>query len=121
MNLDLKNSCKWLRANKICLNASKTELLVFRHPNKNVNYEFKIKMNGKKLYPSKFVKYLGVLIDLHLNFSFHVNSIFTRLSRAIGMLAKIRQCHERYPTYNILWYIFLSSYMWMSNMGTDKK
>ena len=90
LNLDLKNLCKWLRANKICLNVSKTELLVFRHPNKKVNYEFKIKMNGKKLYPSKFVKYLGVLIDLHLNFSFHINSMSTRLSRAIGMLAKIR-------------------------------
>ena len=47
-------------------------------------------MNGKKLYPSKFVNYLGVLIDSHLNFSFHFNSISTRLSRAIGMLAKIR-------------------------------
>ena len=90
LNSDLKCLCKWLRANKICLNTSKTELLIFRHPNKKPNYEFKIKMNGKKLYPSKFVKYLGVLIDSHLNFSFHINSISTRLSRAIGMLEKIR-------------------------------
>ena len=34
INLDLKNLCKWLRANKISLNTSKTELLVFKHPNK---------------------------------------------------------------------------------------
>ena len=48
LNLDLKDLYKWLRANKICLNSSKTEQLVFRYPNKNVNNEFKIKMNGKK-------------------------------------------------------------------------
>ena len=30
MNLDLKNLCKWLKANKISLNASKTELIIFR-------------------------------------------------------------------------------------------
>ena len=62
INFDIKNLCKWLRANKISLNAGKTKLLIFRHPNKKFNYDLKIKMNGKKLYPSKFVKYLGVLV-----------------------------------------------------------
>ena len=38
---------------------------------------------------------MGVLIHTHLNFSFHINSITTKLwitefSRTIGMLAKIR-------------------------------
>ena len=62
INFDLKNLCNWLRANKI-------KLLIFRHPNKKIDYDdFKIKMNGKKLYTSKSVKYLGVLIDDHLNF-----------------------------------------------------
>ena len=42
--------------------------------------EFKIKMNGKKLYPSKFVKYLGILIDSQLNFSCHINSISNKLT-----------------------------------------
>ena len=75
---DLKNLYKWLRANKISLNSSKTELLIFSLPNKKIDYDdFKIKMNVKKLYPSKFVKYLGVLIDAHLNFGIHINSIST--------------------------------------------
>ena len=34
LNLDLPSLCNWLKANKISLNASKTELLIFRHPNK---------------------------------------------------------------------------------------
>ena len=41
------------------------ELLIFRHPNRKIHYEFKIKLVGKKLYTSTFVKYLEVLIDSH--------------------------------------------------------
>ena len=33
INRDLKFLCTWLRANKISLNASKTELIIFRDPN----------------------------------------------------------------------------------------
>ena len=33
INFDLKFLCKWLQANSIALNAKKTELVVFRHPN----------------------------------------------------------------------------------------
>ena len=62
----------------------------------------------KKLYPSKFGKYLGVLIDSHLNFSFHINSISTRLSRAIGMLAKIRYYVTRDTLRSIYFGIFSS-------------
>ena len=36
LNMDLRNLCNWLKANKISLNASKTELLIFRHTNKKI-------------------------------------------------------------------------------------
>ena len=91
INLDLKNLCNWLKANKISLNAGKTELVIFQHPNKKINYEFKIKMNGKKIYESNYVIYLGILIDSHLNWSYHLNSVSTKLAHANGMLSKIRQ------------------------------
>ena len=90
INLDLRNLCNWLKSNKISLNSGKTELLIFRHPNKKINYDFKIKIDGKKIIPSKYVKYLGVLIDAHLNWSFHLNLLASKLSRANGMLARIR-------------------------------
>ena len=77
VNYDLKQLSKWLRANKISLNASKTEVLIFTHKNKQMAYrskegklvpwELKIKIDGKKNFPSPFVKYLGVLIDSNLN------------------------------------------------------
>ena len=67
LNLDLKFLTAWLKANKISLNASKTEILIFKHPNKPINYDPKISLDGKRIYPSKYVKYLGILIDANLN------------------------------------------------------
>ena len=90
LNLDLRSLKKWLKANKIRLNASKTELLIFRHPNKPINYNLKIKIDGKKIIPSKYVKYHGILIDSHLNWEFQSEILSTKLTQAIGMLSKIR-------------------------------
>ena len=89
VNLVLKFLCKWLKANKISLNASKTELIIFRDPRKKSTHELKIKIDGKKLIPSKFVKYLGILIDCHLQWHAHEMELHSKLSRAIGMLCKI--------------------------------
>ena len=72
MNKDLKSLCTWLRANKISLNASKTELIIFRDPRKKITYSMKIKINGKKLTPYSSVKYLGIYIDEHLNWNTHL-------------------------------------------------
>ena len=90
LNHDLKRLSNWLRANKISLNASKTELIIFRDPRKKIQHEIKIKINGKKLIPCKSVKYLGIYIDCHLTWKTHQAEISSRLTRANGMLCKIR-------------------------------
>ena len=108
LNIDLRNISNWLKANKISLNASKTELVVFRHPRKQVKFNFKIKIDGKKLIPSKYVKYLGILIDQHLNWNYHINLLTSKLSRAVGMLAKIRHYVPNETLRSIYFSIFSS-------------
>ena len=66
LNADLKNLYRWLLANKISLNASKTELIVFKRP-RTKTPELKVKLNGSKIYPSKSTKYLGVHLDVDLS------------------------------------------------------
>ena len=90
LNFDLSQLCKWLKANRISLNSSKTELIIFKNIKKQINYDPKIKINGKKLIPSNSVKYLGIILDPNLNWSHHVDSLSTKLARATGMLAKTR-------------------------------
>ena len=80
INLDLKYLCKWLKANQISLNASKTKVLIFRHENKPIMYRknpedklsmwnITIKIDGKKIESSTHAKYLGILIDSFLNWT----------------------------------------------------
>ena len=98
INIDLKLLCHWLSANKISLNSSKTEYILFHHKLKHVNYQLKLKLNGKRLYPSTSIKYLGVFLDENLNWEKNIKSISLKLRRANGALAKLRH----YVSTNIL-------------------
>ena len=91
-NIDLKFLCNWLNANNISLNSSKTKYILFHHKLKPINYELKLKANGKKLYPGTSIKYLGIFIDENLSWEEHVNTTSLKLHRANGALAKLRHC-----------------------------
>ena len=67
INIDLKLLVSWLLANKISLNKTKTELIIFRKPRQNVPENICIKLNGHKISPSSTIKYLGILLDETLN------------------------------------------------------
>ena len=82
-------------------------LAKLNYPRKKMNYDLRIKIDGKKLFPSKYVKYLGIFIDSHLNWSHHTNIIASKLSRAIGMLSKIR--HVSDSTLQTIYYGIFSS------------
>ena len=109
-NIDLKLLYNWLKANKISLNSSKTEAILFRHPNKPIKYDLKLKIDGKKIYLSNSVKYLGLYLDQHLNWKSHIHALSSKLSRAIGMLSKIRH-YVSFNTLISIYYAIFSSHM----------
>ena len=83
VNLDLKNLTYWLNTNRISLNVKKTDLVIFKHQRKKLDGPIKIKLNRKRLYPSKSVKYLGIVkIDENLNWKQHIHNITIKLNRA---------------------------------------
>ena len=67
VNADLKHLVNWLNANKISLNVKKTEMVIFKSKQKKFEGDLKIKLCGKRLYPTESVKYLGVKIDTNLS------------------------------------------------------
>ena len=87
---ELKGIYKWLCANKLSLNVSKTQFLLFRTKSKLDKYRFTLTLNQTKLYESTFVKYLGVLIDNKLSWKHHINELSKRLAFSNSLLCKIR-------------------------------
>ena len=82
VNHDMKHLNNWLSSNKISLNVEKTEQVISKSPRKVLSDEIKIKLTGKRLYPSNSVKYLGVRIDKFLHWHDQVNNIAVKLNRA---------------------------------------
>ena len=60
INADLKNLVNQLNGNKILLNVNKNEMVIFKFKQKKFEGDLKIKLYGKRLYPTESVKYLGV-------------------------------------------------------------
>ena len=126
LNQDLKSLTKWLRANKISLNAKKTEFIIFESKWKRKKNNLKIKLDGKKLIPSSFIKYLGIFIDKHLDWSIHSDFISSKLSRSIGMLAKLKKFLPQNQLRSVYFSIFSShmnyaSIVWGQNLNAHIK
>ena len=90
MDKDILNLSYWLRANKLCLNIQKIELIIFRPTSLKIDPSIKFKLQGKRIIPTQSVKYLGVLLDEHLQWTKQLSNVKIKLNRAIGILSKLR-------------------------------
>ena len=86
INHDLALLVQWLRANKISLNTSKTETVIFRPKQKTINKHLNFRISGEKINLSSTVKYLGVILQEHLEWKNHIDTLKLKLNRAIGLL-----------------------------------
>ena len=66
----------------------KTELISFKPKRKPLDFNMKIKLNGKRLYPNDSVRYLRVTINSTLNWKGHINAIATKLNQANAIVYK---------------------------------
>ena len=88
------------------MNVKKTELVIFKHQRKKLDSPIKIKLNGKRVYPSKSVKYLGIKIDANLNWKQHIQYIVVKLNRANALLFTIRNYVNKHILRTIYFAIF---------------
>ena len=72
------------------LNVAKTEIILFKHKSKVIKFQFKIKLDGKRLIFKDYINYLGVLIDQPLNWSHHREKVAKNLRQTNGVLSRIK-------------------------------
>ena len=92
VNEDLGYLKSWLNANKLSLNVTKTQSLVIGG-RKRLNDMEKVEgvkplfnVGEETVSIIKQAKYLGVMVDQHLNWKEHISTIKKKVSRGIGML-----------------------------------
>ena len=57
-------------------------MVIFKSKQNKVEGDLKIKLCGKRLYPTETRKYLGMKIDTNLSWKYYVNDLFIKLNRA---------------------------------------
>ena len=87
--MELEKVSNWLAANKLSLNVGKSTFMYFHH-GRQPKSTLSIKIDNIDVEEKSTVKYLGTIIDNRLTWKPHIQHIKTKLSRALGIISKIR-------------------------------
>ena len=90
INAELVKIKNWLSANKLSLNITKSNFVIFHPPQKRKTINVKLSINNQLLKEEYSIQYLGVILDSHLNWKAHVAHVSKKIKRNIGLLSKIR-------------------------------
>ena len=85
-------------------------MVIFKSKQKKLEGDLKIKLCGKRLYPTESIKYLGVKIDTNLTWQHHVNDLSIKLNRGKALLFKI----GKYVTLKTLRFIYFAIFDYLS-------
>ena len=90
---ELDKLSEWFAVNKLSLNLSKTNFMVFTNCRREQNVN--ISINNCEIDMVYKSKYLGVLIDSKLNWKDHVAMIKSKLSKSIAIMHKAKHLLDR--------------------------
>ena len=92
VNNELPKLIEWFTTNKLSLNLSKTNYIVFRNQQKVIDDSIcKFYFDNHILERKTTTKFLGIDIDQHLTWNNHYDIITSSIARTVGILYKLRQ------------------------------
>ena len=71
-------------ANKVSLNISKLNFIIFHRPQKVKGHTGKLTISNREIMQEKFIKYLCLL-----SWKYHILNISNKIKRCVGILSKI--------------------------------
>ena len=89
VNQEINKVDEWLKNNKLTLNYKKSNYMIIGSNHSKTN-KFKLKSNHNTISQTNNVKYLGVFLDNQLSWQPHIDQTIKKLSRACGMIFKLR-------------------------------
>lgn len=116
-NTEISNLYDWFCANKLLLNANKTNFIVFRAPQNQCDFsDSNVFIDGIPLtqvgthFEEKSTKFLGMLLDESLTWRYHINYINNKIARSLFM---IKQVKKTLPSENLrmLYFAMIHPYL----------
>ena len=93
INQELSKLNDWFAINKLSLNVSKTNYMIFS--NKNVNI-LKITICNTQIERVKSTRFLGIIIDQNLNWKEHIQRVKNKLSKTLAIMQKAKYYLDSY-------------------------
>ena len=90
LNSELTKICKWMSANKLTLNASKSQALIISPKLKCSPVYLNLQCPAGTIKSVNNAKYLGITLDNRLNFHEHIKITETKVARSVGILSKLK-------------------------------
>ena len=88
LEIEATKVIKWLSANKLIINLTKTHSMLFT--NKRGNLKLSISIHGITMEEKVTTKFLGVEIDNKLTWKDHIQFIASKVSKTISLLRRLR-------------------------------
>ena len=100
LNQELSNIYDWLSANKLSLNVAKTKYMLFHTINKKLP-TLTLKINDLEIERVTHFNFLGLIIDCQLNWKKHVDHISIKISKAIGIMHRLKTIYPEHILLNL--------------------
>ena len=88
MNCELSKISEWLKVNKLSLDFARTNYILFRPRQKLITVSGTITLDNIPVQQVEVTKFLGVLLDQHLSWKYHINHDAKKVSKTIGIISK---------------------------------
>ena len=124
LNSELNNLSTWLAANRLSLNLSKTNFMVFEPRQKEQLFEFHVSINEQPIPRVSETIFLSVFVDDNLSCNSHISLLASKLSKSVCIMRKSRfflSTHSLRTLYNSMIppYLYCCNLAWGGTYETN--
>ena len=93
INIELDKICDWLAVNKLSLNASKSNYMIFHHRQKKLKSTSIpiLEMNHTLIKQVNELSFLGLTVNNHMDWNSHITNISNKITKTMGIMNRIKK------------------------------
>ena len=115
VNSELAKVAEWFDSNKLTLNVYKTQMLMMSRK-KTLNPQFDVILRNEAIQRVTKAKFLGVIVDQHLNWKDRRSMVSHKISKSCGIISRIRNTLD-IQSKKMVYYSLIHHYLTVSMSG----
>jgi hypothetical protein len=86
INSELCKLSEWFQSNKLSINTTKSNYIIFKPRQKRQKFDLKLEINNNEINKVKEVCFLGVMLDENLSWKAHISHVAHKISKSFGII-----------------------------------